>query len=75
VTDPHVVARGIVVRAPDADTGSLPMHAVVPRLSRTPGGLARPAPRLGEHTLEVLRGAGVSEAAIQELIAKKVIAS
>lgn len=73
--DPHVLARGTLVNAPDADTGQLPMHAVVPRLSRTPGGFTRPAPRLGEHSLELLRSAGVSQAAIDELIAKKVIAS
>lgn len=75
VRDPHVVERGIVVSAPDADTGRLPMHAVIPRLSRTPGGFTRPAPRLGEHSLELLRSAGVSEAAIDELIAKKVIST
>jgi crotonobetainyl-CoA:carnitine CoA-transferase CaiB-like acyl-CoA transferase len=75
VTDPHVVDRGIMVEVPDADTGSLPMHAIIPRLSGTPGGLARAAPRLGEHSREVLRSAGLSEAAIEELIARKVIAS
>ena len=53
----------------------LPMHAIIPRLSGTPGGLARAAPRLGEHSREVLRSAGLSEAAIEELIARKVIAS
>jgi crotonobetainyl-CoA:carnitine CoA-transferase CaiB-like acyl-CoA transferase len=64
-----------MVRVPDADTGTLPMHAVIPRLSGTPGGLARPAPRLGEHSVDVLRGAGVSDAAIQELLDRKIIAS
>lgn len=73
--DPHVLERGIVVSAPDAHTGRLPMHAAIPRLSRTPGGLARPAPRLGEHSVELLRSAGVSQAAIDELIARKVIAA
>jgi crotonobetainyl-CoA:carnitine CoA-transferase CaiB-like acyl-CoA transferase len=29
------------------------MHAVVPRLSRTPGALRRPAPELGEHEAEI----------------------
>jgi crotonobetainyl-CoA:carnitine CoA-transferase CaiB-like acyl-CoA transferase len=75
VVDEHVVQRGIMVRVPDADTGTLPMHAVIPRLSGTPGGLARPAPRLGEHSVDVLRGAGVSDAAIQELLDRKIIAS
>jgi crotonobetainyl-CoA:carnitine CoA-transferase CaiB-like acyl-CoA transferase len=75
VADEHVVERGIMVQLPDADTGTLPMHAVIPRLSQTPGGLMRPAPRLGQHSQEVLRSAGVSEATLQELIDRKVIAS
>lgn len=53
VADPHIRERGVVVEVEDADNGSLPMHAVLPRLSGTPGGLRRPAPRLGEHTEEL----------------------
>ena len=34
--------------------GWLPMHGEVPRLSATPGILARPAPRLGEHSADIL---------------------
>jgi formyl-CoA transferase len=37
--------------------GVLPMHGEVPRLSATPGILARPAPRLGEHNDEILGAA------------------
>jgi formyl-CoA transferase len=33
------------------------MHGMVPRLSGTPGILARPAPKLGEHNAEVLEAA------------------
>jgi len=73
VTDPHVVARGVLVDAPDRELGRVPMHAVVPRLSETPGVLARPAPALGEHTREVLRGAGLTEDQIQQLAASGVI--
>jgi formyl-CoA transferase len=51
--DPHVQERGIVVEAPDAEMGEVPMHAVVPRLSGTPGGLRAPAPAIGEHNDEV----------------------
>jgi len=42
---------------PDAETGSLPMHNVVPRLSRTPGAIRWPAPSLGQHNAEVLEPA------------------
>jgi len=51
--DPHVRERGIVVDAPDAEMGTVPMHAVIPRLSGSPGGLRSPAPTVGEHNDEV----------------------
>lgn len=53
-TDPHVRGRGVLVEMEDAELGSVPMHAVVPRLSGTPGALRRPAPELGEHEPEIL---------------------
>jgi len=52
--DPHVKARSVLVETPDDELTSVPMHAVVPRLSRTPGSIRRPAPRLGEHDDEIL---------------------
>ena len=51
---PYVTGREAIVRMQDDDLGSLPMHNVIPRLSATPGALRRPAPRLGEHTEEIL---------------------
>ena len=52
--DPYVAAREALIEVPDAEMGWLPMHGMVARLSGTPGILARPAPRLGEHNREVL---------------------
>jgi crotonobetainyl-CoA:carnitine CoA-transferase CaiB-like acyl-CoA transferase len=71
--DPHVQERGIVVEAPDADMGEVPMHAVLPRLSATPGGLRRPAPAIGEHTREILARIGYSDERIETLAQKGVI--
>ena len=73
VADPHIVERGVLLEAPDDELGRLPMHAVVPRLSATPGVLARPAPRLGEHTDEVLRSAGLAPEAIASLEREGVV--
>jgi crotonobetainyl-CoA:carnitine CoA-transferase CaiB-like acyl-CoA transferase len=43
--------------------------------SATPLGPIRPAPRLGEHSREVLREAGYDEGAVERMIADKVTAS
>jgi crotonobetainyl-CoA:carnitine CoA-transferase CaiB-like acyl-CoA transferase len=53
-SDAHVKARGILVEVPDEDLGSVPMHDVVPRLSRTPGAIRRAAPDLGADEAEIL---------------------
>jgi len=71
--DPHVRAREILVDLPDAQMGTIPMHAVVPRLSGSPGAIRRPAPELGEHTGEVLLRVGVDDAARADLQRRKVI--
>ena len=45
----------------DPELGALLMPAVAPRLSRTPGGISWPGPRLGQHTDEVLAEAGLDD--------------
>ena len=67
MADPHVIDRGLLVAAPDAALGSVPMHNVIPRLSATPGRLRRPAPELGEHTAEVMGALGWDAARIAGL--------
>lgn len=57
--NPHVVEREVLVDVADPDLGEIPMHNVVPRLSGTPGSIRHPAPRLGEHTADVLAEVGV----------------
>ncbi len=71
--DPHVQERGIVVEAPDDDMGAVPMHAVVPRQSDTPGGLRHPAPAVGQHNREIYSRIGYSEERIAALAQKGVI--
>jgi crotonobetainyl-CoA:carnitine CoA-transferase CaiB-like acyl-CoA transferase len=51
---PFVQGREAIVHLPDAELGTIPMHNIVPRLSQSPGGFRRPAPRVGEHTAEIL---------------------
>lgn len=54
--DAYLRERAALVAVADAEMPAerLPMHGRVPRFSATPGAFCRPAPRLGEHTAEVL---------------------
>ena len=52
---PFVIERGVLEELADEDLGACPLNAPVPRLSATPGAFRRPAPRLGEHTREILQ--------------------
>ena len=70
VTDPHYSARSMVVRAASRAGYDVPMPGVVPRFSRTPGGVADVGPELGEHTEMVLRElGGVGDAEWSSLVA------
>ncbi len=68
LVDPHVVERGVHVRL-QADDSAVPvtMHAVTPRLQRTPGSIRRAAPSLGQHNDELLEELGADAASRQRL--------
>ena len=55
------------------DGTTVPMVGVFPRLSKTPGAVASPAPMPGEHTLAILAEAGVSAEDLAQLEHDKVI--
>ncbi|MDM0116039.1 CoA transferase [Variovorax sp. J22R133] len=55
-SDPQYLAREMIVESPTSDGRSLKVPGVVPKLSATPGAIAHAAPRLGQHTDELLRG-------------------
>ena len=65
--DPHVQERGILVDLPDDEMGTVPMHAVVPRLDGTPGVIRIPAPEIGQHNDEIYAGIGYSPDRIRSL--------
>ena len=73
LADPHVLEREIVVDVPDAELGRVAMHNIIPRLRDTPGRLRPPAPRLGEHTAEILGQFGIDRATLDELAREGVI--
>jgi crotonobetainyl-CoA:carnitine CoA-transferase CaiB-like acyl-CoA transferase len=53
-TDPQILAREMVVETVHQQTGPFRTIGVPVKLSETPGAVRRPAPRLGEHTDEVV---------------------
>lgn len=72
--DPHYRARDMILSTTTATGLALEVPGIVPKLSRTPGNLRRPAPRLGEDTDAVLGALGYDEAALRRLRAAGVIA-
>ena len=72
--DPHFAARENLLRISDPEVGEVTIPGVVPRLSATPGRVARLGPALGEATDDVYRGLlGLTEAEVAALRAKGVI--
>jgi formyl-CoA transferase len=72
--DPHFKAREAIVSVPHPDFGELKMQNVAPKLSRTPGRVRSPSPRLGQHNDDVYRGLlGMNAERYAQLKAAKVI--
>ncbi len=72
IDDPHLGESGFFVMAEHPTEGRLRMMAAPGAWSQTPPGALRPAPRLGEHSVEILREAGYAGAEIEALIASGV---
>ena len=73
--DPHMRARGYYEYLDHAETGRAAYDGVVPKLSKTPGFHAAPAPLLGEHTMDVCeRILGLSVDEVADLMAEEVLA-
>jgi crotonobetainyl-CoA:carnitine CoA-transferase CaiB-like acyl-CoA transferase len=58
LSQPQTVHNELVVELDDPDLGRLAQVGVAARLSATPGGVRSPAPRVGEHTDEILSELG-----------------
>ena len=73
--DPHLGARNWWLHLTHPDTGTRQYQGVPWRLSRRPAMCLRPAPRMGEHTVEILQEAlGCGDEQIAELLDHGVIA-
>jgi crotonobetainyl-CoA:carnitine CoA-transferase CaiB-like acyl-CoA transferase len=74
VEHPQVKARGTLVEMDHPRAGKVTIVGTPFRMSKTPGSIRTPAPRLGEHTDQVMREfMGMDDARIGELRAAKVL--
>jgi succinyl-CoA---D-citramalate CoA-transferase len=71
--DPHYAARGMLVDSIAGDGQPLKQPGIVPKLSATPGAVGGPAPGLGQHTDEVLKGLGFTVEAIEALRRDEIV--
>jgi crotonobetainyl-CoA:carnitine CoA-transferase CaiB-like acyl-CoA transferase len=72
IDDPHLAESGFYVSAEHPTEGKLRTMSLPGTWSGTPPGKLRPAPRLGEHSAEILREAGYTAAEINAMIASRV---
>jgi crotonobetainyl-CoA:carnitine CoA-transferase CaiB-like acyl-CoA transferase len=71
--DPQVRARDMLVQLPHPEVGTFKTTGLPVKLSQTPGRITRRPPLLGEHTDEVLRECGITDAEIAQLREQGVI--
>src|SRR6266849_734483 len=67
--DPHLEAVGFWQTVEHPSEGTLRLPGIPVTYGKTPGAIRRLPPRLGEHSLEILREAGLSAAEITALVA------
>tara|TARA_B100001123_G_scaffold82633_1_gene94209 strand:+ start:406 stop:1599 length:1194 start_codon:yes stop_codon:yes gene_type:complete len=72
-SDPQTLHREMVLEMAHPTLGKIKQTGLPIKFSRTPGGLDRHPPLLGEHNQEVLEGLGYSAVEIEKLKAQEVI--
>jgi formyl-CoA transferase len=65
--DPHYAARDMIQNIVAGDGEPLKVPGIVPKLSATPGAIRSAAPKLGQHTEEVLKEIGYSGGEVGEM--------
>jgi crotonobetainyl-CoA:carnitine CoA-transferase CaiB-like acyl-CoA transferase len=71
--DPQALAREMIVVTTHPTAGKVKAIGLPIKFSDTPGGVRRAAPLLGQHTREVLREHGFSDAELDQMAAQGVI--
>lgn len=71
--DPHYRERNMILRTTLPDGSPIEVPGIIPKLSTTPGQIDRVAPKLGEHTDEILQELGLDEVTRQTFKDKGVV--
>jgi crotonobetainyl-CoA:carnitine CoA-transferase CaiB-like acyl-CoA transferase len=71
--DPQAIAREMIVETTHPTAGKVKAIGLPIKFSDTPGGVRRAAPEFGQHTQEVLREHGFSDAEIDQMGAQSAI--
>jgi crotonobetainyl-CoA:carnitine CoA-transferase CaiB-like acyl-CoA transferase len=73
--DPQAQARDMVPTVTHSTVGDVKTIGIPVKFSHTPAAVRRAAPRLGEHTREVLQALGYAAADIERLIRAGAVAA
>ncbi|MEU7816603.1 CaiB/BaiF CoA-transferase family protein [Pseudonocardia sp. NPDC049154] len=71
--DPHLRTRGVIHEGEHPAFGAFTYIGEAGKVAGQPYRVRHPAPRLGEHTREILAEVGIAEAELDELAAEKII--
>ncbi len=71
----QILANESILRVNIDGFGEVRQARPAARFSKTPSELSRPAPKLGEHSFEILSSLGFDNAIIENFIKKKVVAT
>ncbi len=69
----HAKESGMIVRIDQKGIGKLPTTGIPMHFSKTPGEIRTGSPMLGEHSVEILKAAGMEESAIEKLITENIV--
>lgn len=66
-------ARDMIIEIQDNNVGRFKVPGVPIKLSRTPGGISKSSPVLGENTVDILKSVGYTDQEIQKLAAEEIV--
>jgi crotonobetainyl-CoA:carnitine CoA-transferase CaiB-like acyl-CoA transferase len=73
ITNEQVVARELIAEFDHPDIGRVRQPQPAARFDRTPAEIHGPAPRIGEHSAEILAELGIGAAQVEQLAVEKIV--